>query len=675
MSDAVDRIAARIAGVEAEVSGMRRARQLPVSTVQTPAGDLNVGDVLGGAAGVVEDFPILGGTVGALDDAQAADLDTWVGGVEVVEATDDAAHDARVQAIFVEDRSNELQAELDATGERLDAAKTELDGKLAATESAIEAAEESQQATKNELAALDGLVAAESGRIDDATGRLDSAESAIGSAEGRLDAGDAAQQATQTALAVLDGVVAGESARIDGVEGTAGEALDTAVQALAEAPLTAEKLLAVVAVIGEAFIRDAHILDLDVGKLTVTGETVMSEAVIQRLFADVVTARLLEITEKLIGVDGTFTGKLTVDHLDVATLFGQRIDGLEIHGGEFVQYATDTMLPIYPNSAGEVVASDWFGGAPDALAAAVQLSTPVFSGTQVARVHRVGAGSINALWQNNGRVSQFGSAARRVELRVRSTAALTGVHVNTPTGRVSLPNIAANTWVVVGVDLPQGADLSWVHLGATKTATGTHYLYIDEIRILSASLQGAHVRISRDSTGLPGVFIYNAAGQVLAQFTPNGMKTVDPSTGAAVTMSRGSLEFEDGARTSGANTFALKSQLEAWAAPDGTHAWVTSENREYVRRAGAWRRVPIIEVGTGTLALTGNNNVDSVTVPFGYTLPGVPVVTLTPTASTAIHELSPMRTYSPTTTGFTVSARRAIASSATLTFNWHAVVS
>lgn len=50
------------------------------------------------------------------------------------------------------------------------------------------------------------------------------------------------------------------------------------------------------------------------------------------------------------------------------------------------------------------------------------------------------------------------------------------------------------------------------------------------------------------------------------------------------------LERIAGRRTqSGTRTFALKSQLDAWTtAIDGTHAWVTSEGREYVRAGGAW---------------------------------------------------------------------------------------
>lgn len=38
----------------------------------------------------------------------------------------------------------------------------------------------------------------------------------------------------------------------------------------------------------------------------------------------------------------------------------------------------------------------------------------------------------------------------------------------------------------------------------------------------------------------------------------------------------------------GPRAFALKSQLNAWSPINGTHAWVTAENREYVRISGAW---------------------------------------------------------------------------------------
>lgn len=50
--------------------------------------------------------------------------------------------------------------------------------------------------------------------------------------------------------------------------------------------------------------------------------------------------------------------------------------------------------------------------------------------------------------------------------------------------------------------------------------------------------------------------------------------------------------------------FALKSHLDAWAAPDGTVAYVTSENRHYVRTGGAWddpgTRIPNRVLWAGT---------------------------------------------------------------------------
>lgn len=39
----------------------------------------------------------------------------------------------------------------------------------------------------------------------------------------------------------------------------------------------------------------------------------------------------------------------------------------------------------------------------------------------------------------------------------------------------------------------------------------------------------------------------------------------------------------------GMRRVALKSHLDAWSAPDGTIAYVSSENRHYVRSSGAWQ--------------------------------------------------------------------------------------
>lgn len=78
--------------------------------------------------------------------------------------------------------------------------------------------------------------------------------------------------------------------------------------------------------------------------------------------------------------------------------------------------------------------------------------------------------------------------------------------------------------------------------------------------------------------------------------------------------------------TNPGNSFALKSQLDAWTASDGTHAWVTSEGREYVRAGGAWRRLPIQATGTITISTSAAaGNTGSITFPAGL-FPTAPLV-------------------------------------------------
>lgn len=81
------------------------------------------------------------------------------------------------------------------------------------------------------------------------------------------------------------------------------------------------------------------------------------------------------------------------------------------------------------------------------------------------------------------------------------------------------------------------------------------------------------------------------------------------------------------------NRFSLKSQLDSYPAADGTHAWVTSEDREYVRRSGKWWRVPIVWSTTGLVAGTSAAE-GSVYVAFPAGLfPARPAVTVTPHTS------------------------------------------
>lgn len=85
-------------------------------------------------------------------------------------------------------------------------------------------------------------------------------------------------------------------------------------------------LEALVANISQAFIRTGHIIDLDVSKLVATNATI-SQAVVEKLFADVVVAKLLTVTEKIITrdiiADNAITGR---------TIAANAIDGMTITG-------------------------------------------------------------------------------------------------------------------------------------------------------------------------------------------------------------------------------------------------------------------------------------------------------------------------------------------------------
>lgn len=84
---------------------------------------------------------------------------------------------------------------------------------------------------------------------------------------------------------------------------------------------------AVAATIAEAWIRSGHIVDLDVTKLVVTGTASMPEAVIEKLYTDVVKAKLLSVTEKIITRDIIATGAI-----GAAELSGDAINGKTITG-------------------------------------------------------------------------------------------------------------------------------------------------------------------------------------------------------------------------------------------------------------------------------------------------------------------------------------------------------
>lgn len=84
---------------------------------------------------------------------------------------------------------------------------------------------------------------------------------------------------------------------------------------------------AVAATIAEAWIRSGHIVDLDVSKLAVTGNASISQAVIERLYTDVVRAKLLTVTEKIITRDIIATGAIGAAELSADAINGKTITG------------------------------------------------------------------------------------------------------------------------------------------------------------------------------------------------------------------------------------------------------------------------------------------------------------------------------------------------------------
>lgn len=103
---------------------------------------------------------------------------------------------------------------------------------------------------------------------------------------------------------------------------------------------------------------------------------------------------------------------------------------------------------------------------------------------------------------------------------------------------------------------------------------------------------GSYLELTGDRGALVGLLAHGSTG---------GTVTLD-GTGGALTLNAGGSHRNPSITVGGGktfelrtpttapgNTFEFRSQLDAWAPIDGTHAWVTSEGREYVRAGGQWK--------------------------------------------------------------------------------------
>lgn len=396
------------------------------------------------------------------------------------------------------------------------------------------------------------------------------------------------------------------------------QALQEITDELANAePLSTSELLALIATIDTAFINSAMINDLDVGKLTVTETSTLNEAVIQKLFAEVVKAKVVEITEELIGKNGTFTGKLTAEHLDVQTLSGATINGLRINGGSFVQYATTDPARVYPLQSELPVPGDWQGGTTHEFSSdSLQHNTD----GSITITGEPDKGSVTALWVNEGRVTstvapsnQPGSISTRyVFASVSSSADLEHLHCisnvfhSADTGNTEdtsinqgghiygAPGNSVRDFELVFA-IPPGVKFDWVHIGADAVDKSAPFtLTIRRFGIFETRELGAHMRIDNLS-GTPGLYGYTAPGLRTVAVTPGAITSYTDgglTDNRSVRISGDEVRFTQGGKLLGANTAKSVAELSTWGVPEGTWAWVLDEQDFYVKVGDRWMRDP-----------------------------------------------------------------------------------
>ena len=441
--------------------------------------------------------------------------------------------------------------------------------------------------------------------LDEAKERLEAAAEELGN---RLDLTEETLSEAKENLEIAEGKL---------------QALQEVADELANAePLSTSELLALIATIDTAFINSGMIKSLDVGKLTATETSTFNEAVIQKLFAEVVQAKVVEITEELIGENGTFTGKLTADHLDVQTLSGATINGLRINGGSFVQYASTEPARIYPLQNAIPVEGDWRGGTTHEFS-----NNPLRHrwGGAIAITRNPGKGAVSALWLNEGRVTSTvtpgdkgGSASTRyVRVTISSSSALEFLHVISnavhSVSGVDTEEDATDAGVVeqggyinesprssrlefdIVFSIPPGVKFDWVHIGADAVdKTQPFTLTIKSFSILETRALGAHMRIDK-LAGTPGLYGYTSPGMRTVAVTPGAITSYvdgDPMDNRSVRISGDEVRFTQGGKLLGANTAKTFTELTTWSVPEGTRAWVLELRDFFVKVGDRWLRDP-----------------------------------------------------------------------------------
>lgn len=122
--------------------------------------------------------------------------------------------------------------------------------------------------------------------------------------------------------------------------------------------------------------------------------------------------------------------------------------------------------------------------------------------------------------------------------------------------------------------------------------------------------------------------------------------------------------------------FATPGELEAWAPPDGTLAYVTSENRHYTRSGGIWQIIgqAPYAMAAGSVSLKRTSEPvrsATVTLPVGrFTVP--PLITLTPLSTSPQDLLGPSHG-SVSESSFTVYLINDKSTVVSVAVHWHAI--
>lgn len=332
----------------------------------------------------------------------------------------------------------------------------------------------------------------------------------------------------------------------------------------------------------------SEVEQVDLSRL-VASEALLDEAVIAKLWADVVKTNFLTVTEQIVAGSAIIKGSLTAEHMAAKFFESLHLKSVLIEGGQFVGatyelQATDTWSTVYnPGAVTSGTVGDFFGGSPTAPASATLISG-------AARV-TAAAGKIVGLWQNPGVVDPVGEASRRVSIRVRPSVAMSGVHIMVGDKLVTGPNIPANTWTTLTIELSAGDSLDWIHVaGVTSSAVN---LDMDTVKVESAALAGAKLTVSHRN-GVPGLRVMTAAGATILDLSPNGLVSTNVAGNESATLQYGQLSFTGGGETVTYDRNGINN-------PAGVHALTSPGGIALDGPLGSNRALKVLATSSGSL--------------------------------------------------------------------------